>query len=169
MKSILLLIGLVALTGCSAHYRSTEMKTSTEKLKQNVPILISIPEDGFYGSTVYLGSGHETASAIQTAFLHYSDKVILSNSCKEIECLSQLASSESYLVIPQILNWEDRATEWSGKRDKLEVKISVYNSSNMMLINSTIFNGESKFITWGGDHPQDLLAEPVNSYISKLY
>lgn len=170
MKGLLFMMGALALTGCSAHYKSTDVKTSTEKLKRDVPVLIALPNDGSYSTTVYKGSGQETASAVQAAFFRYSDKVSVSKNCSDIECLSRTLSSEDvYLVVPQILHWEDRATEWSMKRDKLEMKISVYKASNVTLINSIILNGESKLATWGGDHPQDLLAEPVNSYVSKLY
>lgn len=169
MKGILLIMGALALSGCSAHYKSTDVKTSTEKLKQDMPVSIAVPKDGFYSTTVYHGSGQETASALQAAFVRYSEKVSISNNCGDVECLSKATTTEGYLVVPQILHWEDRATEWSGKRDKLEVKISVYKASNLTLINSTILNGESKLATWGGDHPQDLLAEPINSYVSQLY
>lgn len=162
-------MGALALTGCSAHYKSTAVKTSTEKLKQDMPVSIAVPKDGFYSTTVYHGSGQETASALQAAFVRYSEKVSITNTCGDVECLSKATTTEGYLVVPQILHWEDRATEWSGKRDKLEVKISVYKASNLTLINSTILNGESKLATWGGDHPQDLLAEPINSYVSQLY
>lgn len=169
MKGILLIMGALALAGCSAHYKSTDVKTSTEKLKQDMPVSIAVPKDGFYSTTVYHGSGQETASALQAAFVRYSEKVSISNTCGDVECLSRATTTEGYLVVPQILHWEDRATEWSMKRDKLEVKISVYKASNLTLINSTILNGESKLATWGGDHPQDLLAEPINSYVSQLY
>ncbi|MCA1176178.1 MULTISPECIES: DUF4823 domain-containing protein [unclassified Pantoea] len=169
MKGILLIMGALALTGCSAHYKSTDVKTSTEKLKQDMPVSIAVPKDGFYSTTVYHGSGQETASALQAAFVRYSEKVSITNTCGDVECLSKATTTEGYLVVPQILHWEDRATEWSMKRDKLEVKISVYKASNLTLINSTILNGESKLATWGGDHPQDLLAEPINSYVSQLY
>ncbi|PIF21303.1 DUF4823 domain-containing protein [Candidatus Pantoea floridensis] len=169
MKGVLLIMGALALTGCSAHYKSTDVKTSTEKLKQDMPVSIAVPKDGFYGTTFYHGSGQETASVLQAAFVRYSEKVRISNNCGDVECLSKATTTEGYLVVPQILHWEDRATEWSMKRDKLEVKISVYKASNLTLINSTILNGESKLVTWGGDHPQDLLAEPINNYVSQLY
>ncbi|ELW8199044.1 DUF4823 domain-containing protein, partial [Yersinia enterocolitica] len=67
------------------------------------------------------------------------------------------------------LHWEDRATEWSGKPDIIAIKITVYNAASDNIISSTIINGKSKWATFGGDHPQDLLAKPVSEYISSLY
>lgn len=169
MKKIVLVAGIIALAGCSANYHSVNLKTSTEKLAQNAPILIAIPKDGFYSTTIYHGSGQETASALQAAFARYSEKVNISSSCNEVDCLSKNSANEGYLVVPQILHWEDRATEWSMKRDKLEIKISVYKASDTSLLSSTIISGESKLATWGGDHPQDLLSSPINGFISSLY
>jgi Domain of unknown function (DUF4823) len=34
---------------------------------------------------------------------------------------------------------------------------------------STLISGQSKWATFGGDHPQDLLPEPLNSYVESLY
>ncbi|WOA51920.1 DUF4823 domain-containing protein [Dickeya solani] len=37
------------------------------------------------------------------------------------------------------------------------------------LYTSVILSGKSKFVTFGGDHPQDLLPDSINNYISSLY
>ena len=73
------------------------------------------------------------------------------------------------MAIPEILHWKDRATEWSGIPDKIEVKLSVYESNSEKELASTVLSGKSKWATFGGDHPQDLLAEPLNKYIGTLY
>jgi hypothetical protein len=40
--------------------------------------------------------------------------------CQNLECLQGKAASASYYVVPEILYWEDRNTEWSGKKDVIE-------------------------------------------------
>ena len=62
-----------------------------------------------------------------------------------------------------------RATEWSGIPDKIEVKIIVYDGGTGKEVGSTLISGRSKWATFGGDHPQDLLPEPLNSYVESLY
>jgi Domain of unknown function (DUF4823) len=74
-----------------------------------------------------------------------------------------------YYVVSEILHWEDHATEWSGLPDKIEVKIMVYDGGTGKELASTLIAGESKWATFGGDHPQDLLPEPLNSYVESLY
>lgn len=76
-------------------------------------------------------------------------------------CLEKTqAQPYGYYVIPEILHWEDRATEWSGIPDRLEVKLSIFDGNKKELA-STIITGKSKWATLGGDHPQDLLPEPL--------
>ena len=90
--------------------------------------------------------------------------------CRELLCLKKDQSvSYDYYVIPEILYWEDRATEWSGIPDKIEVKVSVYDGQSAKELASTIILGKSKWATFGGDHPQDLLPDPLNKYVESLY
>ncbi len=73
------------------------------------------------------------------------------------------------MVTTEILHWEDRATEWSGRPDRVEVQISVYDTSTREEVASSSYSGKSKWATFGGDHPQDLLSEPTDNYVRSLY
>jgi len=74
-----------------------------------------------------------------------------------------------YYIQSEILHWEDRATEWSGLPDRIEIKISVYDTHSGAELASSILSARSKWATFGGDHPQDLLPEPVKQYVESLY
>ena len=80
-----------------------------------------------------------------------------------------LSNGDKYFVYPTILHWEDRATEWSAIPDKLEVKIVVADTSSGNPVETVIVKGKSGLATFGGDHPQDLLPEPVEEFVSTLY
>jgi len=111
-----------------------------------------------------------TSLAVQSAFARFSNNVTVISECKDLVCLkSSNASTQDYYVIPEILHWEERATEWSGKPDKIEVKISIYDNLTLKELASTIISGKSKWATFGGDHPQDLLDEPISAYVRSLY
>jgi hypothetical protein len=71
--------------------------------------------------------------------------------------------------VPEILHWEDRATEWSGIPDRVEVKLLVLEAQGNKEIASIVISGKSKWATFGGDHPQDLLPEPIKQYVESLY
>lgn len=111
-----------------------------------------------------------TAQEVRAAFAHYSTATIVVPDCENLACLQEgKHSGFDYYVVPEILHWEDRNTEWSGKKDKIEVKISIYEGKSWKELASTTISGKSKWATFGGDHPQDLLPEPLGEYIDSLY
>ena len=94
----------------------------------------------------------------------------VSDECSGIECFSLIDESKfGYFVDPVILHWEDRSTEWSGKSDRLEVQLKIVDVVSRGEIASTVISGKSKWLTFGGDHPQDLLKSPIEGYVESLY
>ena len=72
--------------------------------------------------------------------------------------VSSTGSRSVYLIEPKILHWEDRATEWSGKADRVKVSLPLYRSGS--LVGSALVTANSSWWTFGGDHPEDLLDTP---------
>lgn len=169
MNRITVALAALTMIGCSAKYNMVDVKRSSERLDKSSPVTVATPKDGFYSTTIYSGSGTETAGAVRAAFSRYTDNVKISPQCSDQQCLAKETNGVGYLVVPQILHWEDRATEWSSQPDKIEIKLSVYKASDLSLMSSIVINGASKLASLGGDHPQDLLASPINNYASSLY
>jgi hypothetical protein len=165
-----LLIIALLITGCTATYHQQALSDNARKLDKGKGVFISVPEDGRYGNHEYFNSGKMTANAVKAALLKYTNTVKVSNECHADNCFSVIPiETYSYYVKPEILHWEDRATEWSGKPDRLEVMLTVFDTATGAEISTVSLNGKSKFLTFGGDHPQDLLPEPINKYIESLY
>jgi hypothetical protein len=178
MGKLMLIAGLIFIAGlvsaCSATYKQYVLEEPSTKLVKGNSVLIATPADRWYGKIEYSGSGRMTALATRAAFARFSNNISISAECKDLACLRKSASGPfDYYVIPVILHWEDRATEWSRLPDKIEVKIEVkimvYDGGTRKELASTLIAGESKWATFGGDHPQDLLPEPLNSYVESLY
>jgi hypothetical protein len=164
------LIVVILLSGCTATYNVNRGNDEGVQLAATKGVYIIIPDDGSYGDKQYANSGQMTASAVEVEFSKYAAHVIISDKCALDACLETLRDSKyGYLVEPNIIHWEDRATEWSGKPDKISVKISVYDLSSGDRLSQVILDGKSKWATFGGDHPQDLLSEPVSNYVTSLY
>lgn len=168
MRKISALFALVLVSGCSAKYMQNDLSVPDSKLLSGKSVIIATPTNGRYGNENYQASGEMTASATRAAFARYSNRITVSASCSDIDCLKNQQSFD-YYVVPEILHWEDRATEWSGLPDRVEIKVAIYDGETFETLASTIFSGKSKLATFGGDHPQDLLQEPLNSYIESLY
>jgi hypothetical protein len=172
MKPLILITLICFLTGCSATYQRIDVTDQPqEKIPRNSKILISTPDDGQYANKKYEGSGRMTSLEMSAAFKRYSNQVDVTTNCSTTaKCLLEAErSGYVYLIFPEILHWEDRATEWSGKPDRIEVKISTYKVQSKFEIHSTIIAGKGKWFILGGDHPQDLLSEPIANYISTLH
>ena len=100
--------------------------------------------------------------------------------CRSISVLSETENYDTalnsarqgdytYLFFPTITHWEDRATEWSGIPDQIAVKLTVIDLASGQPVSSATIEGTSGLATFGGDHPQDLLPEPLKAYVDQLF
>ena len=172
-RSLIMLLTMPLIWGCYSAKHSIESQTagSSLQLPRVSTIYVSVPADGVYGDKSYAGSGRMTATAFETALVHHADNVVLG---KEPEnqgeaFISATEASAAYLFLPKILHWEDRATEWSGKADRMELSVSVIEIATETLLDRALIKGSSSWFTFGGDHPQDMLAEPINEYVSSVF
>lgn len=170
MRARTILVAICLASGCASTYKQTVLTNPTAKLQARGSIVIATPQNGSYEGKVYSGSGSSTVLAFRAAFARYSNEIAISSDCQDLACLRRgQFSTSDYLVVPEILHWEDRNTEWSGKKDEVEVKVVIYSGHDGHEIATTIISGKSKLMTFGGDHPQDLLGEPIGEYIDSLY
>ncbi len=110
-------------------------------------------------------------SAVASAFSSRAQIVEMEETRNELpESLQDArARGADYYIRVEILHWEDRATEWSGLSDKVTIKLLVINSETEAIADSVTIDGKSRWATFGGDHPQDLLEKPLQDYVSRLF
>ena len=169
---ILAILGYIAfLVGCADSHQLLRTGNATVKLDPSKSIYISIPRDGRYGHINYQGSGVNASQIILMAFSKFSNTTETGHQYQSFNDALTYARNNgySYLVFPTILEWEDRATEWSGIPDKASINIAIVNTESGKTIDSAIIKGKSGLATFGGDHPQDLLPKPVEEYVSSLF
>jgi hypothetical protein len=170
VKFLSLLIVVSALSGCAAKYDQISLSNPEAAFSKDDSVVIATPDNGFYETTEYRSSGRMTALAVRSSFSKYSRNVTVESDCKKLKCLKDKYPREyRYYVVPEILHWEERATEWSGRPDRIEVQLIIFEYGSWREIASTHIKAKSKWLTFGGDHPQDLLAKPINDYVTKLY
>ena len=170
MNKYLLTVMSILLMSCGTSYQQTVVKPSISSLDAGKAVLVSVPQDGFYGTDVYVGSGQMTAAVSRAAFLRLVMQSDVTTDCHGTDCFDRArAGGYGYYVQPEILRWEDRATEWSGISDKVEIRLTIFDASTRQEIASQVVAGKSSIWTFGGDHPQDLLVQPVTDYVEGLY
>lgn len=158
----------IATAGCSAQYVRKDSVKPSGSLPEGKAFVIAVPKNGFYQTKEYAGSGKMTAMALDASLEPYT-KPKLVEACQDLECLRKdLSLIFDYAVVPEILNWEDRMTEWNGKRDYIQIRLTIYDASGTRVAR-TMINARSKWATFGGDHPQDLLAPAFERYFRTIF
>jgi hypothetical protein len=159
--------------GCahSYHVKPGPVANAASKLVRLSPVWVALAADGAYGGKPYLGSGGEATRATVAAFSEVAVRVDAGTRVQpELANIEEARSiGATLLVIPTILHWEDRATEWSGIRDKMSLRVLVIDVASSQPIGSAVLEGRSRWATFGGDHPQDLLRKPLSDYVRSLY
>ncbi|MGN6385151.1 MAG: DUF4823 domain-containing protein [Verrucomicrobiota bacterium] len=166
------ILAALMLTGCKSTFSERNMSNEPPPLLSNTSrIYVAIPFDASFKGKVAQNSGKQTAEALVTAFKRVTRSVSTS---KFPESLSEALDSArkmnaEYLVYPVLLKWEDRATEWSGRRDRLQVRVDTIDLSDSRVVFSRMIEATGKWMTDGGDTPADLLDQPSESYVNSLF
>ena len=171
MRYIFLLLSTLLIISCADSHQIVRTSKSTVHISTQSSAYISIPRDGRYGSTLYYGSGATVSQAILLGMSKQLNQVETGHEYESYkEALATAKTNKvDYLIFPVILEWEDRATEWSGIPDKASIKISIIQTSTGKTLDSIIIKGRSGIASFGGDHPQDLLTKPIAEYVKTLF
>jgi len=158
---------------CACSHTQTVVRPSapTANFLSTDGYYVAMPPDGTFETKSYAGSGRKTAEIVRTELARRAERVEIG--------LAQENSTESrakataagltYAVLPSILHWEDRATEWSGRTDKVTIRMVVVRAATGEEVDSANIEGESRALSFGGDHPEELLAVPVGQYFDALF
>lgn len=176
MNPKIILLCLVAclatvVAGCTSTYKSSSPVRATSKLRSDASAYVALPEDGRFESIPYPGSGRQTSLVVCEAFSKHLVKVEPAPEILPFDQNLQRAKTGSfdYLVVPKILHWEDRATEWSGKSDRIHLELRIVNVTTAETLAVESITGKSKWATFGGDSPEDLLKVPIHSHVDSLF
>ena len=172
MRNLIIAACLLLLVGCAdSHNMIPDVKYAQTKLSTEGTTYIALPADGRYGEIHYDGSGAMVAQTLQAALLDYMVQVDIASETENYDTALNSArqGDYTYLFFPTITHWEDRATEWSGIPDQIAVKLTVIDSGSGSKLSSANIDGKSGWATLGGDHPQDLLPEPIKEYVDQLF
>ena len=115
IRKFIITIVAISTFGCSSTYTHLELLSPSAKLDPKLSVLISTPEDGWYGDREYLNSGRMTANAVMAEFSKFAKRADVASDCESSQCLDSIEIQKyGYFVEPRILHGEDRNTEWSG-------------------------------------------------------
>lgn len=167
-----LCLGLAACAASSERNLShSGSERSLDPLAREASLAVAVAGDGKYIDKVYPGSGAMARSAMASALARHTDSVSEVSSFVSDDSLGQdgLGQVADYVVCIKLLHWEDRATEWSGLPDRIEVELRLLDGATGEILERRQITAKSSWFTLGGDHPQDLLVQPFNDYAASLF
>jgi hypothetical protein len=167
--STLIAAGCLALAACETKYGIESFQAPTAPLSASGGFYVVVPKDGTYGRKVYEKSGATTAQVVAAALSARGAKVIRGSRAEsKVQAIENAKKRDAkYVFEPTILSWEDRATQWSGRPDKLSVKFTVYDTASAKVLASTVVHGSAGFMP--GGRPDDLLDEPARKFVDQLF
>ncbi|WP_417514750.1 DUF4823 domain-containing protein [Minwuia sp.] len=170
IKIISVIFAVILLTGCSNKFKTDQFTPPPAPIAQGAKAIIMMAEDGQYGGRQYFGSGRMLSEQTQAAVSKHLSNVAMSTAPNLHTALSDApTSSVDYVIEPKILHWEDRATEWSGRPDRITIKIVVWDAKTGKSISTSLERASSKWATLGGDHPQDLLPQLLENWSNRVF
>jgi hypothetical protein len=171
-----LLLGAALLAGGGACHStikqtSTDISPTAPGLRPNARVYVAMPEDALDKKNPVPDSGRRTALALDTAFKRQTRNVVMSRvpETRDDAIAHARDLQYEYVAFPTILKWEDRPTEWTGVRDKLQIQIDVISVATGQTVHSTLIDAKGKWMTDGSDQPQDLLPEPMDKFVRSIF
>lgn len=151
--------------------KTTDVAPDAPPLRLNARVYIAMPEDALDKKEPVPGSGRRVALALQDAFKRHTRNILLGRITETSEVAIQHARDYEYeyVAIANLLKWQDRPTEWTGVRDKLQVQVDLISVATGQVLRTTTFDAKGKWMTDGGEAPQDLLAEPIDKFVRSLF
>lgn len=156
----------LAMLGCVDQAVRSDTLRPAMKLETGKTIAIARPSNAAYNKKEYPGSGSATAQALRTAF-ETKGKAVISDDCHDFDCINKTTAFD-YALVSVISHWEDHMTEYNGKRDVIVLSLTVYNERGVAIATTTI-NARSRWATYGGITPSDLLVDPLFEYANTLF
>jgi len=157
-------------TACSHKYRVDSLSTPEKLIPVNSHYYVMMAADGHFGGTQYVGSGVMVTDAVSMVLQQHQGGVTKATSLETLEQALERANTQNieYVFRPLIVHWEDRATEWSGRPDRITMRYTIFDAKTGKEIASTLESASSKWGTFGGDHPQDLAPQTVEDFINSV-
>ena len=168
------MIGIsLSVVACVHRYQTAPIDPAgpSAKLDRKGSVYVGVSKPGVFGAKVYQESGAQTSAEIARSLAGQMERVVIASGPRPYaDALSSARRGGfDYLIVPKIQHWEERATEWSGKPDRIRVEIFVYEVRSGALLGSVAINGVSRWATFGGDHPEDLLKQPIEKWAVDLF
>ncbi|MEM7120252.1 MAG: DUF4823 domain-containing protein [Pseudomonadota bacterium] len=172
LRSAVFLVGIFVVVGCTGSQTTTSLvDNQTGVISEQSSFVVAVEADGAYIDKPHPESGRMARDAMVAALSPYAGDVteIRSYIPQDTATMDAVEQGADYLVYLKLHHWEERATEWSGLPDRVRVEVRLIDGQSGEVVEARMIEAESKFATLGGDHPEDLLVVPFDTFSRDLF
>ena len=171
MKRWFPFLALLIVTACASS-ETLEMYPSSRikhPLSTSKNIGIQVPMDGRFDDLVYDGTGEKAANVFKRELEKRKIRSELLKCASDEDCLSAIADRPiEFLILLELLHWEERRTAISGLVDRVTLKVTVMDRTSGHKMHSAYLQGVGTR-SLGGKSAETMMSELVQAYIQKLY
>jgi hypothetical protein len=165
MKYPTLSIATVILAGCaSVADVDVQPPTTSISVPSGSEVCVIYPKDGKFEGAVQRNSGDKVGDVILKS---------IPTSYNAERSLSVENCTSNYLVTSEILEYENRLSGWSGKPDKIRIKVAamdrVNNVTSILSYYADTNMAASFFFEWGNAAPYQLLDSEFTRQVEALF
>ncbi|MHC8354881.1 DUF4823 domain-containing protein [Pseudomonas sp. LB3P81] len=158
------------LTGCISipDAESTKVSGATNLVVDQTPVCITTPNDPSFQQHVYVGAGKLIAEKVRLGV----EKSGRSAFVIDDPAKAQVAGCQ-FMLDSQIIEYEDRATGWSGIPDRISLRLSLYPVTDPASQRTFTYIAKSSamgsaFLEWGNANPTSLLQQQFADDVAAL-
>ncbi len=166
------LICVTLLVGCvSVPVATIEKTVSSIAVPTKEKLCLSVPKDGEFEGRPYRNSGAKVAEKIKISIDQKYSILLLDKASKDnfSKCVQR---GGNYIIVPEILAYENRATGWSGRLDKIKVRVDLIKIDSSKKSSFTYYAESnlvaSAFLEWGNAPPYELLGSEFQKKVQDL-
>jgi len=159
------------LVGCvSANTSVNRLSTARVDIDNNALAMVVQPADGGSLGKTYNGSGAKVAFEFARAMKTLVADVRISLNSSDNQSLFEDSRKRNirYLLIPQIMHWEDRATQWSGIPDRLEIQVELIDLSTGDTLDTSSISSNSSDVEFTDAPVGEMVRRAADRYFQSL-
>lgn len=174
LGAVLLVVPMLTIASCgSAPTRNTQGGVLPGMSLSQAPsvLIVAVPDAQHPKDGPVHGSGNVVTVAIRDSLLAHKMKTTVSEATGRDSALKEAASSSySYIIVGNILKWDDHNYGWSGIPDAAQLSLDLYDvSSRDLVANAKHFIESGDSNDAGGSKPDRLVPELVDSALARIF
>lgn len=171
-RFVLAAVACIVVAGCSVPKSVREGGPIAGQVvsAQKRVLVLSVTDGREQGQDPANGSGQAVVASVRKYLTLHAIPMSVSSSLSTEQGINEAnAQGFDYVLKPTITLWEDNATAWSGKGDKLSISIELFDAHTHQLVAAATHKRVATGATLVGGSPDRFIDEVCNGALGKIY